>query len=171
MNDNHGSLVGTICCREKDHSPGLLPASRRYLSGRIRRVFQLARDSGLEFFILSGRFGPISPDEPIPYYDQLLQESEVEEMSGLVADYLGKEKAGKVIFFSPDPERDPHVIPYLKSIKRGARKAGVSLEVITVPPYPENLALASPGQLLTANPASLHELFNRGLSGLKKKIP
>ena len=140
MNDNDGSLVCTICCREKDHSPGLLPASRRYLSDRIRRVYQLAREAGLGFVILSGRFGLISPDQPIPYYDQLLREDEAKEMSGRVADFLKKNEVKKIIFLLPDPELDPHVRPYLNSMKHGARKAGAALEVITLPPYPENLA-------------------------------
>ncbi len=133
-------IVSTICCRKKDPAPGLITASRRYLSDRIRSVLQLARKAGLEFVILSGRFGLIHPEEPIPYYDKLLREDEAEEMSGRVADLLRKEKVGKVIFLIPDPELDPHVRPYLNSMGKGARMANAALEVITVPPYPENLA-------------------------------
>jgi cytoplasmic iron level regulating protein YaaA (DUF328/UPF0246 family) len=43
---------------------------------------------GQKFLILSGKYGILEPSDPIPYYDHLLQSSEVSEHSKKVADQL-----------------------------------------------------------------------------------
>jgi len=63
------TVVITICCREKDNRPEPLAAVERYRSERIQSLHRLSRQAGLPFLILSGRFGLIEPDAPIPYYD------------------------------------------------------------------------------------------------------
>jgi hypothetical protein len=132
-------LICTICCREKDRAEGLLPAVRRYRSDRIRKVHSLARKAGLPFAILSGKFGLIDGEEPIPYYDKLMEGDYLGRIIGLNTAFLKKNGIRKVIFLLPDPADDPHLRPYLRSLQSAARAAGNKLETIFVPPYPESL--------------------------------
>ncbi len=132
-------LICTICCREKDRAEGLLPAVRRYRSDRIRKVHSLAWKAGLPFAILSGKFGLIAGEEPIPYYDKLMEGDYLGRIIGLNTAFLKKNGIRKVIFLLPDPADDPHLRPYLRSPQSAARAAGNKLETIFVPPYPESL--------------------------------
>ena len=71
----------TYCSAKKDRSQGELAAIQRYQSLRINSVYLAAVSLGHNFFILSGKYGILEPSEPIPYYDHLLQSSEVSEHS------------------------------------------------------------------------------------------
>ena len=135
-------LVSTICCREKDRREGTLPAIQRYRSERIDTVARLARDAGLPMAILSGKYGLIYQDKPIPYYDKLMGEGDLGEIIAANIVFLEKHKIKKIIFLCPDPSLDPHVQPYLRSIQAAARGAACRLETIFVPPMPESLAIA-----------------------------
>jgi len=135
------TLVCTICCREKDRSEGVLPAIRRYKSKRIEAVAGLARDAGLPLAILSGKYGLIYADEPIPYYDKLMGEGDLGEIIAANINFLEKNNVGKVIFLCPDPAIDPHVQPYLRSIQAAARGTRCKLETILLPPMPESLII------------------------------
>jgi hypothetical protein len=134
-------IVCTICCREKDRSEGVLPAIRRYKSKRIDTVAGLARDAGRPLAILSGKYGLIDADEPIPYYDKLMGEGDLGEIIAKNIAFLEKNNVGKVIFLCPDPAIDPHVQPYLRSIQAAARGTRCKLETIFVPPMPESLII------------------------------
>jgi hypothetical protein len=136
------TLVCTICCREKDRSDKLLPALRRYKSKRIDAVAGLARKSGLKFVILSGKYGLIDAEEPIPYYDKLMGAGDLGEIIAANINFLEKKEVGKVIFLCPDPVTDPHVKPYLRSIQAAARGTGCKLETIFVPPFPKFLEIS-----------------------------
>lgn len=126
----------TICCREKDRSAELLPAIRRYRSDRISRMAELAVHTDLPLVILSGLYGLIEAEEPIPYYDRLMSESDIPRIAALSAEFLKNRLAAGVVFCLPDPEIDPHVKPYLKSLEEACATAGVGLRVFLLPPYP-----------------------------------
>lgn len=132
-------MVCTICCREKDRAEGTLPALRRYKSKRINAVAGLTRNAGMTLAILSGKYGLIDEDRPIPYYDKLMKTGDVGDIIGKNITFLEKNEVGKVIFLCPDPAIDPHVQPYLRSIQAAARGTGCELETIFVPPLPESL--------------------------------
>jgi len=141
MNNNHKTsrrkiLLVTNCCQEKDRAGGLLPAVRRYRSERIEKLSRLAGEAELPFAILSGFFGLIAAEEPIPYYDRLMGEGDVGRIAAAGAEFLKKRGVGKVIFCLPDPVLDPHVKPYLKSMKAAAAAAGCRLKIFFLPPYP-----------------------------------
>jgi hypothetical protein len=133
------SIVATICCRRKREDPGLLPARERYLSERIARSAELAAAAGLPLAILSGKYGLIESDFPIPYYDKLMAPEETAETAAKNAAWLRKNQVGRVIFLVNSPRDDPQVVAYLESMRRGAKEAGARLEVIFVPPYPAAL--------------------------------
>ena len=81
-------LICTICSRDKDPAKGLLPAIRRYRSERIGRIYEKAKRAGAVFAILSGKFGLLPAEEPIPYYDKLLTEADIGPVSEKAAAFL-----------------------------------------------------------------------------------
>lgn len=68
----------TICSKEKRKDKELLPAIERYLSPRIKNVYERASLDNTKFLIFSGEYGFIHPYSLIPYYDHLLLEEEIE---------------------------------------------------------------------------------------------
>ncbi len=128
----------TICCREKDAAGGVMPAIERYRSKRIEAVRDAAAKAGLPFYILSGRFGLLLPEDPIPYYDYLLPPEEAAGLSVGIRKRLRQDEIGRVILFIPDPELDPKSIPYREAV-RMATEGAAELEVRHVPPFPETL--------------------------------
>ena len=93
----------------------------------------------MRFTVLSGKFGLLFPDDPIPYYDRLLKEGDIPRLSEKVSNFLKENSVQKLLFLVPDPEKDPAVRSYIECVKRGCRKAGASLQVKYVPPYPDSL--------------------------------
>lgn len=81
----------THCSARKGETTGLLPASQRYLSERIRQVEELAKQDGLRFYILSGEFGLLESGQPIPWYDHLSVSEEVPALVEKVTARLVKE--------------------------------------------------------------------------------
>ena len=137
-------LACTICCREKDRAEAALPAIGRYRSGRIQTVFHMAEKEGLEFAILSGKFGLLHPEDLIPYYDKLLTEEDIPALNRQMAEFLRENPARGIIFLPPDPRSDSKVMPYIKCMRRAARKAKIPLRIKFVPPYPERIL--APGE-------------------------
>ncbi len=151
--DRRNIFLATICCREKDRAAGLLPAVRRYRSRRIGRIAELAGETGLDLAILSGLYGLIDAEEPIPYYDRLMGEGDIARVTAANREYLRSRKIDGVIFCLPDPAIDPHVKPYLKSMEAAVDAAGCGLKVFFLPPYPgpEEIRSAFGRQELSAN--------------------
>jgi protein tyrosine phosphatase (PTP) superfamily phosphohydrolase (DUF442 family) len=85
---------------------------------------------GLKFFILSGKYGILEPSDPIPYYDHLLQSSEVSEHSKKVADQLEALGVKNIIFFGGSLPDDENLKPYFECIKIASQKAGVELKFV-----------------------------------------
>lgn len=128
----------TICCREKDTAGGGMPAIERYRSKRIEAVRRAAAEAGLSFYILSGRFGLLRPEDHIPYYDYLLPPEEAAGISVGIRKRLRQDGIGRVILFIPNPELDPKSIPYREAVRLGTEGVA-ALEIRHVPPFPESL--------------------------------
>lgn len=69
--------VLTTCSAEKRPEPEPLPAVERYTHPRIAAAAALARERGEPLLILSGVFGLLRSDDPVPWYDHALQPDEV----------------------------------------------------------------------------------------------
>jgi len=123
----------TYCSKKKDLSPGELPAIQRYRSDRIKSVHNAAMSSGLEFLILSGKFGILKPSDLIRCYDHLLQPSEVSELSKRVADELETLGVKDLIFFARSFSDDEKVKPYIDCMKLACQKAGIALRFHDLP--------------------------------------
>jgi hypothetical protein len=119
----------TYCSKNKDRSPTLLPALKRYRSIRIKRVKEAADLRDAAFYILSGEFGLLKAFDPIPYYDHLLQGHEVAQLSKRVARQLGQQQIGSVRFFV-SPTRGSQVAAYGETIRRACKKTGIEFKVV-----------------------------------------
>ena len=120
----------TYCAANKDRSQGEIPTIQRYRSHRIKSVYTAAVSLGLKFFILSGKYGILEPSDPIPYYDHLLQSSEVSEHSKKVADQLEALGVKDLIFFGGSLSDDENLKPYIDCIKFASQKAGIELKFV-----------------------------------------
>ena len=122
-------LYATYCSAEKDGADGLLPAIERYQSDRISGVCRAAKPAGARFGILSGEFGLISSDHPLPYYDHLLQENQITQMAERVQNTLTEWQISEVQWFSVAFEMDPNVKRYQSVMEHAAEQAGVTFQL------------------------------------------
>lgn len=122
----------TYCSADKREEAGRLPAITRYKSERIRRVAQSAQLLGLPFRILSGRYGLISAEEPIPHYDHLLAEAEVGDHASRVAQDLRSAGVGQVVFYSRPAGEDRNLGPYWRVMELACSEAGAELMIVEI---------------------------------------
>ena len=126
------TALATTCSAEKSLAPGPLPATERYGHPRIAAAAGSARRRGLPFFVVSGRFGLLGPDDRIPWYDHALEGTEVDELARSVA--LSLEAAGvQRLEAWLEPRDTPGWGPYHDLLELAAHAAGVELVVVSPP--------------------------------------
>ena len=123
----------TYCSAEKNREPGEMPAIERYLDARIHDVAARAETEGVRFLILSGEYGLLRPEDPIPWYDHLLMPDEVDEIAEVIGVQLRSQGVGEVVFVTVNPAEDPQVRAYLKAMALGCMKAGARMTLDTLP--------------------------------------
>ena len=128
------TIVITYCCRDKDPSPGLLPAVDRYLSSRIRAAKEAASRLKWEFRILSGLYGLLEQDKKIPDYDHLLTDDQVPDHAEKLAGQLVASNAGRVIFITRSLVEDPGTGPYRKAMFQACSAVQVECEILEIKP-------------------------------------
>ena len=64
------------------------------------------------FYILSGKFGLLSPEQPIPKYDHLLASEDVPLLVERVCGQLQEFQISKIIYFTKPPGSNPSLWPY-----------------------------------------------------------
>lgn len=122
----------TICCAEKDTSEGTLPAIERYLSDRIRKVAAQSIVDGVAFYIFSGKFGLITPDTEIEWYDYKLPAEEVQSMSEKLTTQLVAEDITSLRWFAPDPKDQSGWEPYESAMSQACLNADVEMTLARV---------------------------------------
>jgi len=122
-------LFATYCSADKDAAADDLPAIERYLSERISGVYANALSTGNCFGILSGRYGLIAPNTPIPHYDHLLQVNEIDPMAQRVAETLKTWGVTTIRWFTVAFEMDPNVSRYRDVMDRAAAEMGAEFEL------------------------------------------
>ncbi len=122
-------IICTYCSGLKREDGGLIPAVRRYQSDRIEELGLLADDRGLEFMILSGEYGLIDREYPLPYYDHLLQSWEVDKLSNRVATTLCMAGVKEIEYHTAAPELVAPVRPYLSVMEAATSRASVALRI------------------------------------------
>lgn len=136
--------VVTYCSRDKDPAAGLLPAVDRYLSSRIRASHEAASILETGFFILSGFYGILDPDQEIPEYDYLLTSDQVPHHAGKVEPQLRESAAERVIFITRTLAVDPGAGPYREVMRQACAGAEVGFEIVEfASPDPSAEELAS----------------------------
>ena len=119
----------TYCSAPKRQDAHDLPAVERYLSKRIEFVDRSATDDGALFLILSGTYGLIERDYPLPWYDHLLALEEIEPMSERAVARLASLDLSAVVWFTVDPKEDPFVSRYARVLELATAQLGLSFEV------------------------------------------
>ena len=125
-----GSVLVTYCAREKRQDAGLLPAWERYLSERVRSVFERAERAGVRCFILSGQYGLIGAEHLIPWYDCLLRPGDVDGGVVRVAQQLRDHQVESLVYHTVNPDVEEEVRPYRDLLERASVEAGVPIEFV-----------------------------------------
>lgn len=123
----------TYCAGPKREDHGLLPAVERYRSRRIRTLAMQAAWDRRPFLILSGEYGLLGPDEPIPWYDHLLLAVEVEAMVPRVMRQLQGLRLEALDYHTAPLMSDQRVKPYFELISAACARARVALEIHLLP--------------------------------------
>jgi hypothetical protein len=114
----------TSCSKEKRDAPGLMPAIDRYRSDRIHAVFRHSQETGVPMLILSGKYGLVAPETPIPYYDQPLLEEAIDRLLPRVVERLQRSGATVLRFYGDGPQA-PGWAPYYALLARACGACNV----------------------------------------------
>lgn len=120
-------LICTICSKEKRMDIRPLPAQIRYKSDRIKKVNAIAKDKGFPFVILSGKYGILSPDEKIPYYNHLLKPKEAGLLTKRVTQQIKVYDIDEVIFYAKP--NDLNWQPYYSVLENVTNLLGIKLTI------------------------------------------
>jgi|SRR3990172_12755428 len=120
-------VLCTNCSASKEPAKGLVPAFKRYVSERIDQVQEMAEHEGVHFYILSGKFGLVDWNQPLPPYDHLLLPEEVSQLVETVTRQLTDKGITRVDYYTRSPKVDSQLLPYLNTIEKACSLTGVEL--------------------------------------------
>ena len=124
--------ICTYCSESKDLNEELIPAFKRYLSPRIILVKEIAEKENIHYCILSGEFGLVDWNQPIPWYSHLLIHEEVPNMVDKVVNQIQIKKISEIDFYTRSPDFDSRIIPYLETIKKAIQLAAIKLRIVSL---------------------------------------
>jgi hypothetical protein len=85
-----------------------LPPHQRYLTDRVAYVYQLAKDAGEDFAVLSAEYGLVFGDQSVPFSDHGLSDDEVEKLAAVVAEEIEARGVKSITFWAlPQEWSDP----------------------------------------------------------------
>lgn len=122
----------TYCSAEKDDSDSPLPAIQRYRSDRINRIHAASHSAGCGFFIMSGEYGLLDPNEIIPYYDHRLLAEEVEAHAVKIAEQIRQYAVTQIIFFTLPLSKDGTLRPYHTALRLACALASIRLSFVEI---------------------------------------
>lgn len=131
------TILCSYCSAAKRLDAGPLPAIERYRSDRLRALWRRGIASGTPLHILSGRFGLLAAEAPIPWYDHLLEGREVEAMAARVAQDLRALGVAAVEYHTASPDEAPDIAPYLAVMRTACAAAGAELTIVELEGDPE----------------------------------
>ena len=118
----------TTCTADKDPSRHMVPARDRYRGARVCAAVARSERSGLPLLFLSGVYGVISAETPLPWYDHALRPDEVDGLIPVIADQLAV-IGPTVLTALLRPAQTPGWQPYHRLLIGGCQQAGVSLHI------------------------------------------
>lgn len=119
----------TICSRKKSEIDRPINAIDLYLSESIRNIHRASQTAGLEFRILSGKFGLLKPYEKVRPYDYLLVPDAVEELKETVKGQMKAQDISEVVFYGENREGHPGWKPYYDVMIGACREMGIKLDL------------------------------------------
>jgi len=125
-------ILCTYCSASKDPDKGLIPAFRRYISPRIIFVQDLAEKEDAHFCILSGEFGLVDWDQPLPWYDHILLREEIDRLAEIVTNQIQNKKISEIDYYTRSPKIDMNVTPYLNVIEKASQMTATELSIFTL---------------------------------------
>ncbi len=114
----------TYCSRDKTETSGSIPAIERYLGARIQSVYAASASLGVDFYILSGEFGLLPPQQPIPWYDHRLEPEEVGPLVDRLCGQLASFGISGLVYFTRSFTEDPGARPYYDALIEACRRMG-----------------------------------------------
>lgn len=130
-------ITCSYCSAAKRLDEAPLPAIERYRSERLRALWREGAAAGAPLHILSGEFGLLAAQSPIPWYDHLLEPGEVAAMAGRVAARLREMRVTSVEYHTAAPAVAPDIVPYLEVMRAACADAGATLAVVELEGDPE----------------------------------
>ena len=127
------TIFCTYCCRSKDPVDGLLPTLKRYKSSRISSVHKAAQHLGFSTYILSGKYGLLFSEHPIPYYDYLLSPESVDTLVKIVEQQLMEHEISSVLFYAQSSKIDPKNKPYIDVITKACKNKKIDFSLVILP--------------------------------------
>ena len=123
-------ILCSYCSAAKRRDEAPLPAIERYESARLRALWRQGRSTGAPLHILSGEYGLVTPDAPLPWYDHLLTMDEVAPMVMRVAAQLRAAGVTAVEYHTAAVAVAPPVAPYLAVVRAACERAGAELAIV-----------------------------------------
>ena len=120
----------TICCRKKNPNPNPMQAVERYISKRIRSVYEFSQYHDAGFRILSGKYGLLRPVDRIPWYDKKLEFSDIPQVKEIVKQQIIEQGITEITFFSMDPDTYLDWQPYFELIRSACFEVHISFNVV-----------------------------------------
>jgi hypothetical protein len=130
-------ILCSYCSAAKRLDEGPLPAIERYRSDRLRELWRRGTADGTPLHILSGQFGLLAAEAPIPWYDHLLDAREVDAMAARVAQELRALGVTAVEYHTASPDEAPDIAPYLAVMRAACAAAGAELTIVELEGDPE----------------------------------
>ena len=123
------STLVTYCCKEKREDKTPLPAVERYVSERIKSVWERSQSENRPMLILSGLLGLIRPDTPIMWYDKLLTPDDVGGMVDLVSHQLLWFRVEAVEYITNNIWIEPALKPYHDLLAAACKRQNIEMLV------------------------------------------
>jgi len=120
----------TCCSNKKSPESGEIRAIRRYQSSRIKKVYDASTTLGLPFRVLSGKYGLVPPQQPIPWYDHLLTAPEVPGLVEIVVRQIRAAQITGFVYFTKPLAVNPDLVPYHDTLAAACRATSISFYVV-----------------------------------------
>lgn len=119
----------TACCKKKREDLKKINSIDRYISGRIKKVYEKSRIDGVYFRIFSGKHGLLKPDEKIFWYDEKLSSQKVSAMVQKLKTQIIHQKISSIVFYAYNPQRNIGWKPYFDAMENACIFAKIEWKV------------------------------------------
>ena len=94
----------TYCSKKKNPAAGFIPAIQRYNSKRIADLYNKSLEHDVPFAILSGKYGLVKPEQPIPLYDHLMTEDDITRIKYRIIKFILSNNVSSIVYFTKDTD-------------------------------------------------------------------